>query len=244
MRSLSVGAAQEQYLSKALEKLMSKIRVVIADDQPLFAGSMKIVLEGYGRGEIEVAGIAHNGKDAVELVRETLPQVVLMDVRMPVMDGVEATRRIHAEFPEIKIMILTTFDDDDYVHHALVNGAVAYVLKEIQPEELITAVKAINDGSYLISSSVGVRIVDMVRSENKAPVERKEEVADLLLRFPTLSHREVEVLDLITQSYDNHEIAKKLFVGEQTIKNYVSSIYAKLGVTDRIHAVRLVKEKK
>ena len=244
MRSLSVGAAQEQYLSKALEKLMSKIRVVIADDQPLFAGSMKIVLEGYGRGEIEVAGIAHNGKDAVELVRETLPQVVLMDVRMPVMDGVEATRRIHTEFPEIKIMILTTFDDDDYVHHALVNGAVAYVLKEIQPEELITAVKAINDGSYLISSSVGVRIVDMVRSENKAPVERKEEVADMLLRFPTLSHREVEVLDLITQSYDNHEIAKKLFVGEQTIKNYVSSIYAKLGVTDRIHAVRLVKEKK
>ena len=231
------------WAGKALKKLMSKIRVVIADDQPLFAGSMKIVLEGYGKGEIEVAGIAYNGKDAVDLVRETLPQVVLMDVRMPVMDGVEATRRIHTEFPEIKIMILTTFDDDDYVHHALVNGAVAYVLKDIQPEELITAVKAIHDGSYLISSSVGVKIVDMVKSENAALVERKGEIADLLLRFPTLSHREVEVLDLVTQSYDNHEIARKLFIAEQTVKNYVSSIYAKLGVTDRIHAVRLVQEK-
>ena len=103
--------------------------------------------------------------------------------------------------------------------------------------------KAINDGSYLISSSVGVKIVDMVKSENAAQVERREEIPDLLLRFPTLSHREVEVLNLITQSYDNHEIARKLYIAEQTVKNYASSIYAKLGVTDRNHAVRLVRQR-
>ena len=134
---------------------MNRIRIVIADDQKLFAGSMKIVLEGHARGEMEVVGIAYDGAEAVKLVDESGADVVLMDVRMPIMDGVEATRRIHADHPEVRIMILTTFDDDDEVHDALAAGAAGYVLKEIQPEDLVVAVKAVCSGSYLISPSVG-----------------------------------------------------------------------------------------
>jgi DNA-binding NarL/FixJ family response regulator len=221
---------------------VSSIRVVIADDQTLFAGSLKIVLEGYGNGEIEVTGVAYNGQEAVDLVEKTMPDLVLMDVRMPVMDGVEATRLIHNRYAQTKIMILTTFDDDDYVQHALANGAVAYVLKEIRPEELITAVKAVHSGSYLISPSVGSKLVNKIGSDTTERSKYEKQILELKKYFPSLSHREAEVLYLITQSYDNHEIAEELFIAEQTVKNYVSVIYTKLGVSDRVHAVRLVKD--
>lgn len=219
---------------------MNSIRIVIADDQQLFAGSMKIVLEGHSGGEMEVVGIAYDGKEAVALVKETAPDVVLMDVRMPVMDGVEATRQIHANHPDIKIMILTTFDDDDYVHDALANGAVGYVLKEIQPEELVIAVRAVHKGSYFISSSVGSKLVSMVNADPHE--ERRAEIDALLSRFDALSRREAQVLDLVLQSFDNHEIAEKLHIAEQTVKNYTSMIYSKLDVPDRIHAIRLVRD--
>lgn len=210
---------------------------MIADDQKLFAGSMKIVLEGHARGEMEVVGIAYDGAEAVKLVDESGADVVLMDVRMPIMDGVEATRRIHADHPEVRIMILTTFDDDDYVHDALAAGAVGYVLKEIQPEDLVVAVKAVCSGSYLISPSVGFKLVSRVNPDPRE--DRKAEVDRLQQRFKNLSRREAQVLDLILQSFDNHEIAARLHIAEQTAKNYASMIYAKLGVADRIHAIRL-----
>jgi DNA-binding NarL/FixJ family response regulator len=215
-----------------------KTRVVIADDQKLFAGSMKIVLEGYGDRDIEVVGIAYDGAEAVALVHATRPDVVLMDVRMPVMDGVEATRLIHEALPLVRIMILTTFDDDEYVRDALSHGAVGYVLKEIQPNELVAAVKAVAAGSYLISPSVGIRLASKAaRDAGSPPRELLNET------FPGLSRREAEVLDLMLRSYDNHEIAGALGIAEQTVKNYTSTLYAKLGVADRLHAIRLVRRR-
>ena len=220
------------------------IRVIIVDDQELFAGSMKIVLQGYGKDEIRVEGMAYNGKEAVDLVDRTLPDLVLMDVRMPVMDGVEATRLIHQKHPAIKIMILTTFDDDDLVSHALHSGATGYVLKNIQPEELVTSIKAVHSGNLLVSSSVGFRLIHQMGGESdegSQSAEVKARTEALGKMFPFLRKREAEVLRLIEEGYDNKEIADTLFIAEQTVKNYISSIYTKIGVQDRMHAIRLIK---
>ena len=223
---------------------MSKIRVLIVDDQKLFAGSLKVVLEGHGDGEIDVVGIAYNGLEALDLVGPTNPDVVLMDVRMPEMDGVEATREIHRLHPEIKIMILTTFADDDYVMNALSGGAAGYVLKSIEPDELVTSVKAVYGGTVLMSASVGQWLIKNVGSGapgGQLPSERDTEIHALIERFPDLGRREAEVLHLMCENLDNREIADALFVAEQTIKNYTSKIYTKLGVDDRPHAIQMVK---
>jgi DNA-binding NarL/FixJ family response regulator len=223
-----------------------RIRVLIADDQRLFAGSLKTVLEGFGSEQIHVVGIAYDGREAVELVESLAPDVVLMDVRMPVMDGVEATRVVRDRFPGVKVMILTTFDDDDYVHDALANGAVGYVLKNIEPQELVTCVKAVCAGTFLMSRSVGAKLVSQATPEHSGAklADAAAEANFLLHQFPGLSRREAEVLYLLAQNLDNREIASRLFIADQTAKNYVSKIYEKLGVPDRIHALRLIRERR
>ncbi len=218
------------------------IRVLIVDDQRLFAGSLKVVLEGHGKGEITVAGIAYNGRQAIEMVRTTNPDVILMDVRMPEMDGVEATKRIAVGHPNIKIMILTTFDDDEYAYQALNNGAYGYMLKNIEPEELVTTIKAVYNGNLVMTQSLGARLFHPPRvdgtKEDRGGDSR--EIRFLMERFPSLGRREAEVLLLITENLDNHEIAERLFIAGQTVKNYTSPIYQKLGVSDRLHAIKLV----
>lgn len=241
---------------------MGRIRVLIADDQKLFAGSLKIVLQGYGDGEIEVVDIAENGRQAVALAEMHRPDLVLMDVRMPEMDGVEATRIIRERMPDVKIMILTTFDDDKYVMEGLGYGASGYILKNIAPEELVTSVAAIHAGTFLVSSSVGSKLVSQVsggavpggRVAGKPvemevgcgedafpgpPIQAGEGAAILSRRYPGLSSREAEVLWLIACNYDNRDIANALFIAEQTVKNYASRIYAKIGVDNRPHAIQL-----
>ena len=223
---------------------MKRIRVLIADDQILFAGSLKIVLEGHGSGDIEVVGVAYNGKEAIEIVERKHPHVVLMDVRMPVMDGVSATKYIVDHYSDVKVMMLTTFDDDDYVHDALKNGAIGYILKNIEPDELANAIKSIRGGTFLISPSVGKRLFaksERQFTKDKYPISMAE-LNFLRAKFPQLSRREVEVLGLIMKHRDNHEIAEKLFIAEQTVKNYTSRLYAKMGVKDRLHAIQLAKE--
>ena len=222
------------------------IRVIIVDDQELFAASMEIVLRGYGKDEIRVEGIAHDGAAAVALVDRIHPDLVLMDVRMPVMDGVEATKAIRAKHPDVKIMILTTFDDDDLVSQALRNGATGYVLKNIQPEELVTSIKAVHSGNLLVSPSVGFRLVHQIGTGAEGDAlteEAKSKTRHLMSLFPDLRKREAEVLHLIEEEFDNKEIADTLFIAEQTVKNYISAIYQKLGVQDRMHAIRLIKSR-
>jgi DNA-binding NarL/FixJ family response regulator len=204
---------------------VAKIRVLVVDDQELFARGLEIVLKGHGGGELAVVGIAADGREAIQKVEALAPDVVLMDVRMPVMDGVEATRIIHERNPAIKILILTTFDDDQYVADALGNGA---------------------QGNLNVSSAVGSRLVrhaqaGMERTQ-KRPIEYHGEINFLLSQFESLRKREAEILHLILQDYDNQEIAQRLFIAEQTVKNYVTAIYGKIGVSDRDHAKQKVKD--
>jgi DNA-binding NarL/FixJ family response regulator len=221
-----------------------RIRIVIVDDQKLFAEGLRVVLESFGREDVEVAGIAANGKEALTLIEKVHPDVVLMDVRMPVMDGVEATRAIKRRWPDVKVMILTTFDDDEYVHDALRSGAIGYILKNIDPKELVVSVKAVHSGQYLISPSVGLRLISQVGVESEEGGMGSEAAAEvnwLLSRFPALGRREAEVLYMITRNLDNHEISAKMHIAEQTVKNHACRIYAKLGVADRLHAIQRVK---
>jgi len=220
-----------------------KIRTVIVDDQKLFAEGLRVVLESFGREDIEVSGIASNGREALALIEKVRPEVVLMDVRMPVMDGVEATRAVKRRWPDVKVMILTTFEDDEYVHDALRSGAIGYILKNIDPKDLVVSVKAVHSGKYLIAPSVGLKLFSHVGAdaeEGRASSESAAEVNWLLSRFPGLGRREAEVLFMVTRNLDNHEIASRMHIAEQTVRNYTSRIYAKLGVADRLHAIQLV----
>lgn len=224
---------------------MDAIKVLIVDDQELFAAGLRIILEESGRDAIRVSGIATNGREAIQMVDSYQPDVILMDVRMPVMDGVEATKVIHERYPEKKILVLTTFDDDQYVFDALSNGAFGYILKNIRPDELITSIKAVNAGNFFVSQSVGYKLVRQARkgiehAEDRL-MEYHGELNFLHSCFPSLSNRETEILHLLLQDLDNHEIAERLFIAEQTVRNYISSIYGKIGVSDRVHAKKLVK---
>jgi DNA-binding NarL/FixJ family response regulator len=225
---------------------MAKIRVLIADDQDLFASGLEIILKTQGKDDVQVLSTARDGKEAVQKAEKLAPDVILMDVRMPVMDGVEATRVIREKHPSIKILILTTFDDDQYVHDALAYGANGYVLKNIKPENLITSIKAVAMGNLFVSPSVGDRLVRQVSEGALRNVRRsisyQGEINFLLATFESLRPREAEILHLLLQDYDNREIGERLFIAEQTVKNYVSLIYGKLGVDDRNHAKQLVKD--
>lgn len=225
---------------------MSKIRVLIVDDQKLFASSLRTVLQRHAKGEIDVVGIAQDGQESIRLIENERPDVVLMDVRMPVMDGVEATAIIAKMADRPKIMILTTFDDDDYVFQALQNGADGYILKNIEPDELINSVRAVYSGQFIVSSSVGSKLINhidfaVVRDEVSDPVNMELMVPAILDSFPNLTRREAQVLGLIAENWDNHEISDRLCIAEQTVKNYTSRIYDKIGVPDRLHAIQAIR---
>ena len=219
-----------------------RIRILIVDDQALFATSLKLVLENSGQGDFEVVGIAANGIECVAKVNELHPDLVLLDVYMPEMDGVEAAAVIHRDHPGIKIVMLTTFDDDTYVKNALKSGASGYVLKNIDADELATLIRAAHKGMVLLPSSVGSRLFEGGGSPAAPGAEAREGVPTieaLQARFPDLKPREAEVLRLILQGNSNHQIARTLFIAEQTVRNYTSSIYTKIGVDDRFQAIQL-----
>jgi DNA-binding NarL/FixJ family response regulator len=211
---------------------MEKIRILIADDQRLFAESLQTVVETKA-SDIEVIGLAADGKEACTLVEKLRPDVVLMDVRMPAMDGVQATRRIKTEFPETKVMILTTFPDDEFVHEALGYGAIGYLLKDASADEVIAGIRTVSKGYLLIDPS----IADHVKGR-LSPLREQDMDRHRLKSAFGLSNRELDVLELLAQGLGNKEIQKRLFVAEQTVKNYISSIYSKLGVHHRLELIR------
>lgn len=210
---------------------MKQIRVLLADDQKLFVESLENVLRSRGK-DIAIVGIAYNGQEALELVRRTKPDIVLMDVRMPVMDGVECTRLIKQTHPEIKVIMLTTFDDDEFIIEALKVGAVGYILKDVSPNELIDDIRIICEGSVLFSPKVVRKIVNRIDSTGKTLGD------DRAAWLESLSRKEREILVYISKGYNNQEIAAKIHMGEQTVRNYVSRIYSKLGLKDRSHAMK------
>jgi DNA-binding NarL/FixJ family response regulator len=209
------------------------IRVAIVDDQALMRDGFSMILDA--QPDIEVVGDAENGRVGVELCLRTRPDVVLMDVRMPVLDGIEATRLIVSSECDTKVLVLTTFDLDEYVYAALRSGASGYLLKDTPAKELVAAVRIISQGDALLSPSVTRRLI-----EEFANQPEPEAVAAALP--DDLTEREREALELLAHGLSNREIAARMFIGEATAKTHVSRLLTKLGVRDRVQAVVLAFE--
>jgi DNA-binding NarL/FixJ family response regulator len=208
------------------------LRVVIADDQALVRAGFRMILTADG---IDVVAEAEDGAEAAEAVRRTHPDVVLLDIRMPNMDGIEAARRILAGDNPPRVIILTTFDLDNYVYTALGLGASGFLLKDVTPEYLVAAIRIVRDGDALLAPSITRRLVErFVKPEPRESPSHRDLAA--------LTPREREVLTLIAQGLSNVEIAGRLFLSEATVKTHVARILAKLGLRDRVQAVVVAYE--
>ena len=214
---------------------MTEIRILLADDQQLVREGLCALLDLIP--DIRVVGEAGDGAEAVERARQMRPDVVLMDVRMPGLDGVAATRRLHEACPEVKVIILTTFDDDEYVFEGLRAGAAGYLLKDVPSEQLVEAIRAAARGEAFIQPSVARKVV----AEFARLTEREHRRREQPLVEP-LSARELEVLALVAEGLSNREIGDHLFITPGTVKNHVSNVLAKLGVRDRTQAVLQAQE--
>ena len=204
------------------------IRVLVADDQSMVRAGFRMLLAD--EEDIEVVAEASNGKEAVEKAARFDPTVVLMDIRMPELDGLEATRRILAADPDARVLVLTTFDLDEYVYEALRAGASGFVLKDDPPEQLIAAVRTVASGDALLSPAVTKRVIGaFTRMPRPTPPRELDD----------LSAREREVFRLVARGLSNAQIGKELFIGETTVKTHVTHILSKLGLHDRVQAVVL-----
>jgi DNA-binding NarL/FixJ family response regulator len=208
----------------------NRIKVLIVDDQVLFAESLSYVLKGAAE-RVEVVGIAHDGEEAVEFTRKHRPDVILMDVRMPRLDGVEATKLIHLEHPAIRIVVLTTFDDDEYVHAALRYGAVGYLLKNIRPEPLVASIHAVMGGARLFDKAISARLL---KSED-------EGIGDVESIIAGLSRREKDLLNLVMQMKNNRQMADTLGLSDHSVRNYMSSLYRAFDVRDRMELIQKLR---
>jgi len=216
--------------------------VLLADDQELFAESLARVVVTL-EPDIRVVGIAKNGAECVQMAKLLDPDIVLLDVRMPEVDGVEAVRMIHQQNPRSKVIMLTTFDDDEYVYEALRNGAVGYLLKDMKPEKLVADMRAVATGSVLMAESVAMKLLGKPLRENGVVRESgTQELPPRPVWWHDLSYREREVASYLSKGFDNREIAAAMFLADQTVRNHVSSIYTKTGLTDRVKLVELLKQ--
>jgi DNA-binding NarL/FixJ family response regulator len=214
---------------------MGEIRVLVADDQQLVREGLRVLLDL--TPGIRVVGEASNGAEAVERARQMRPDVVLMDVRMPKLDGVAATRRVREMCPDVQVIILTTFDDDEYVFDGLRAGAVGYLLKDVPSEQLAEAIRAAARGEAFIQPSVTRKVVaEFTRLAEREHVRREQPLVE------PLSARELEVLALLAEGLSNQEIANRLTIAPGTVKNHVSNVLSKLSVRDRTQAILRAQE--
>jgi len=215
--------------------MSAEIRVVIADDQQLVREGLSVLLDLIP--DICIVGEACNGIDAVERASQLHPDVLLMDIQMPELDGVAATARVQESCPEVKVLILTTFDNDSYIFEGLRAGAVGYMLKDTPSEQLAMAIRAAAGGEAFIHPAVTRKVVaELARLTEREHVRRDQPLIE------SLSRREIEVLTLIARSLSNKEIAEQLFIAHGTVKNHVSSILAKLDARDRTEAILRAQE--
>ncbi|MGW6534033.1 response regulator [Streptomyces venezuelae] len=216
--------------------------VLIVDDQPMQRFGFRMLLES--QDDMAVAGEAGNGSEAVRLTAELHPDVVLMDIRMPGLDGIEATRRIIASGDRTRVLILTTFDLDEYAYAGLRAGASGFLIKDALPEELLSGIRAVASGDAVVAPSLTRRLLDayadhLPSSSGPAPATPADDP-----RLSSLTHREREILTVIGQGWTNAEIASRLHLAESTVKTHVGRILAKTGTRDRVQAVILAYDTK
>ena len=211
------------------------IKVLIVDDQELIRESLSIVLGG--EADFDIVGVAEHGQMAIELTKKLSPDLILMDIHMPLMDGVEATRQIKSQFPSVKVIILTTFQELEYVREALATGAEGYLLKAIHPRDLAAGIRLVHHGGTLITQEIAKQLIaDWITPSERLKTEKSKKASY------GLTEREIEVLEELSKGAANREIARKLYLTEGTVKNYISNIYSKLEVTGRHKAVFKAKE--
>ncbi|BAZ70975.1 LuxR family two component transcriptional regulator (plasmid) [Fischerella sp. NIES-4106] len=201
---------------------MNPIRILVVDDHPVVRQGLVGMLEE--APDLTVIGQARNGREAIEIFRQQQPDVTLMDLRMPEMDGVAAISSICAEFHQARIVVLSTYDSDEDIYRGLRSGAKGYLLKDAEPEELLAAIRTVHNGQKYIPPDVGAKLVERMMS-------------------PQLSDRELEVLRLMAKGKNNHEIGEKLCIAERTVKFHINNIFSKLGVSDRTGAVIIALER-
>ncbi len=208
---------------------LDAVRVVLVDDQAMLRGGLRLIIDN--EDDLVVVGEAADGDEALRLVRSARPDVVLMDIQMPVMDGLAATPLLLAEAPDTKVLVLTTFETDDYIFDALRAGASGFLLKNAPPEDLLDAIRVVARGEALLSPSVTRRVITGLNEAVGAPAPAPSPLLE------QLTAREREVLVELARGLSNAEIAERLFVGEVTVKTHVSNVLTKLGLRDRVQAV-------
>jgi DNA-binding NarL/FixJ family response regulator len=207
---------------------MSNIRVLLADDQTIIRDGLRALLQMHS--DIKVIGEAGNGRDAYDKTKELQPDVVLMDIRMPEMDGVEATQLIKRDFPKTVIIVLTTFDDDEYIIKAMTYGASGYLLKDIGSEKLIEAIRDGLSGNIILPGRIAAKITSKLTQSPPSDIS-----------IDDFTEREAEIIRLLMQGKSNKDIAQELYLSTGTVKNYISQIYLKINVSDRANAVLFFK---
>jgi DNA-binding NarL/FixJ family response regulator len=205
---------------------MDTLRVLIADDHPLFRHGVAAVLSA--APDLEVIGEAKTGEEAIALADELQPDVILMDIQMPGVNGIEATRRIVHSSPHIRILMVTMFEDDPSVFSAMRAGAHGYILKDTEKEDILRAIRAVGRGEAIFSPAIATRLIEFFAAPQPA-IPREI--------FPTLTDREREILHFIAQGHSNADIAQQLVLSPKTVSNYVSNVFSKLQVADRAHAI-------
>ena len=201
------------------------MKVVICDDQAIVRDGLEMLLKL--EPDIEIVGIAEDGAGAVDMVAKTMPDLVLMDLKMPIINGVEATRKIRANYPKVKVLVLTTYDDDEWVFDAIQAGASGYLLKDTPRDEVLKAIRGTVAGKTYLDPSVAGKVLRQASDHQIQPAT---------LITDKLTDREIEVLRLLAKGLNNADIADRLFLSEGTVRNHVSTILAKLGVSDRTQA--------
>lgn len=213
------------------------IKVMIVDDQGLIRDGLKMILSL--SDDIEVIEEAVNGQEAIDILSSMEPDIILMDIRMPIMNGVEATKIIKEKFPKVKILILTTFNEDEYIFQGLKNGADGYILKDVKSDEIINAIKEVNKGNVLLHPEIATKVVKAFNSiNNHNTIYDNKEIKRTL---NDLTPREMEISKLVAQGKSNKEISKELFITEGTVKNHLTRILSKLELRDRTQLALYIK---
>ncbi|EGW41485.1 response regulator transcription factor [Desulfosporosinus sp. OT] len=215
---------------------MKKIKILIVDDQPIVCEGLNTIFQF--EEDFEVVGVCHNGQEALDFCERNITDIVLMDARMPVMNGIQATEKITLLFPDTKVLILTTFNEEMLIFEGLQNGARGFLLKDIHPEELYKIIRVVHDGGVCLHPDVTQKVLARISDQDKkATVDNPPE-----RNHSRLTNREEEVLRLIGKGFSNIEISSALFIVQGTVKNHVSSLLAKLGARDRTQLAILAQK--